>query len=85
MSKKEYNRDFIIWKATVSAYVYKIIHKMPDEMNINMLDLYNEDYHPYVAAVMVILESDEYKNHKFYHDFIIPYKDKVVIANKTIH
>ena len=84
MSKINYNnQDFLLWKANVSSYVFKIIKRLPEEINIDIKNLYKENYHPYVAAVMLVLESVEYKKNVFYHDFVIPYRNKVVIVNKT--
>ncbi len=84
MNKQDYNRDFLIWKANLSSYVFKIIKRLPNEIkSVDLRKLYKEHYHPYVGAVTVILNSDEYKKEEFYHDFIIPYKDRVVIVNKT--
>ena len=88
MSNKLNNKDFLLWKTEFTFYLYKIIKKTPEELkhklNINIDKLYEENYHPYVAATLVIIKTDEYKKKEFYHDFVIPYQEKILIVNKTI-
>lgn len=72
--------NYDLWKAVVNSYVYKIIRTRTDDIPIDLKRLYKKNYHPYTAAVLVILKSNEYKTNKIYNSFVIPYESKLIIV-----
>jgi hypothetical protein len=77
------NQDYEKWKSSLNKYIYRIIRRKIEDMNVDLEHLYFKNFHPYIAAIMVILDTKEYKERKFYDDFVIPYHNRIVIAYKT--
>jgi hypothetical protein len=83
-NRKIKKKDYLFWRSQVFNYLFKIIRKIPNDFdNIELETLYEDNYHPYVACVMCILESKDIDTKKIYESFVIPYENKIVIVEKN--
>ena len=70
------------WKNEVNKYTNNIVKKNTEDMyDIDYRSLYNRKYHPYLTAVIAVLQSKEYKKGEIYESFIIP-TDKMIFLIK---
>ena len=74
------NINYFDWKILVHQYINKIITCTVDDIKIDLLNLYLNNYHPYTAAIIAILQTDQYKQNKFNRSFVIPYSTELVIV-----
>lgn len=67
------------WRIAVINNLSKIIKNIPNNIDIELTKLYNNCYHPYTAAIILVLKSDDYKKGNIISSFVIPYDTKVII------
>ena len=82
MFKQEtFKNNYDIWKSIVDQHVYKIIRIKSDAITIDLKRLFKKNYHPYTAAILAILQTEQYKTNNIYSSFVIPYNSKIVIVD----
>ena len=71
------------WEITITSYIQKILNISVKYIASNevLQQLYSENKHPYTAAVIIILQSDEYFANKIYNSFIVVYENEIVFIN----
>ena len=77
------DKEYEDWKFIVNKYIYNFVKKESQDINdIDYRYLYNNNYHPYLAAIVAVLNSREFKENKLFESLIIP-TDKLILKIKN--
>lgn len=74
--------NFNVWKFHVLEYITKIVDitdSLEYYLEHELEKLYHDSYHPYIAAVIMVLKSDNFKEGNIKQSFVAPYEHKILI------